>query len=178
MTHHRNAHSTRRAGQAGHPSGQAVSPVSEPDPESDPEAAARAAMAAGEAALRAGQTLNAGRWLRLSRTLLALARDLEAQARKTEAPAQPLYAHGFSPEDIAEENDIEADIMAIVLAREAGLPEPAARYEGSLEHADFYMRLRAAQRAGLWDEIAFQRGELDLDDLDLDAWLPPAWHSS
>lgn len=138
-----------------------------------PGAAARAAFEAGEAALRAGQTLNAGRWLRLSRSLLALGRDLEALARQ-KAAAKPLFTPGVSPEDIADENAYEADVMAIVLAREAGQPEPEPRYKGSLEDADFYIRLRAAQRAGLFDEEAFRRGELDLDELDLDAWLPPA----
>lgn len=173
MTHLRNHNATRRPGRGSqHP----ANPASEPGAASDPDFAARAAFAAGEAALRAGQTLNAGRWLRLSRSLLALGRDLEVQARqKAAATAAP---RGFSPESIAFERACEADAMAIVLAREAGQPEPAPRFEQAIEDADFYMRLRAAQRAGLWDEIAFQRGELDLDDLDLDAWLPPAWHSS
>lgn len=173
MTYHRNTHSTRRT----HQTGQVSQPGQAPDPAPDPEAAARAAFEAGEAALRAGQTLNAGRWLRLSRSLLALGRDIEALARQ-KAAAKPLFTPGISPEDIADENACEADVMAIVLAREAGQPEPEPRYEGSLEDAYFYIRLRAAQRAGLFDEEAFRRGELDLDELDLDAWLPPAWHSS
>jgi hypothetical protein len=157
MTHHRNTHSTRRPGRGGQ-----ILQIGQPGPAPDPEAAARAAFEAGEAALRAGQTLNAGRWLRLSRSLLALGRDIEALARQ-KAAAKPLFTPGISPEDNADENACEADVMAIVLAREAGLPEPAPRYE---------------ERAGLWDEVAFQRGELDLNELDLDAWLPPAWHSS
>ena len=189
MTHHRNAHSTRRPNQAspvGQPSQLARTgrisqpgpgPDHAPDPGPDPEAAARAAFAAGEAALRAGQTLNAGRWLRLSRSLLALGRDLEALARQ-KAAAKPLFTPPhLNPEILAFEQECEAETLAIVIAREEGRPEPEPRHEEAWEDVDFYMRLRAAQRAGLFDEEAFRRGELDLDELDLDAWLPPAFRS-
>tara|TARA_R110000868_G_scaffold113679_3_gene304917 strand:+ start:823 stop:1377 length:555 start_codon:yes stop_codon:yes gene_type:complete len=176
MTHLRNHNATRRPGRGSqHP----ANPASEPGAASDPDFAARAAFAAGEAALRAGQTLNAGRWLRLSKTLLRLGSDLEAHLRdQTSAaaagPGADLGGVGLNAENIAFERACHADAMAIVHAREAGEPEPVSNYVEAAEDADFYLRLRAAMRAGLFDEAAFQRGDLDLDELDLDAWLPPA----
>jgi len=192
MTHFRNPRSGhRRPGSSGNSqSGNSrptspdalAEPAAGPDPDGDPGQAARTAQEAreaGEAALRAGQTLNAGRWFRLARTLLSLERDLEMRARKTDAAAaSPVSGPGFSPDAAAFERACELDAMAIVLAREAGEPEPEPRYAESIGDADFYLRLRAARRAGLFDEEAHRRGELDLDELDLDPWLPPACRRS
>tara|TARA_R110002072_G_scaffold184943_3_gene341598 strand:+ start:231 stop:782 length:552 start_codon:yes stop_codon:yes gene_type:complete len=179
MTHHRNTHSTRRPDQTSQLAltGRVSQPGPAPDHAPDPEAAARAAFEAGDAALRAGQTLNAGRWLRLSKSLLALGRDLEALARQKASAAMAFTPPHLNPEILAFEQECEADTLAIVIAREEGRPEPEPRHEEAWEDVDFYMRLRATQRANLFDEEAHRRGELDLDELDLDAWLPPAFRS-
>lgn len=163
---HSHIASPRRAGRG------TAHPASRSAEARDPDAAARAALEAGQAALTQGKSRNAARWLSVGRGLIALARDIETRATAKARAA----ANAWPSADFIEfEQACEADALAIVRAREDGRKEPVPRYEQAYEDADWLMRWRAAERAGLIDQARFDSGEVDPDELDLDAWLPEAF---